>query len=102
MSNTVVNREVIFIYNLHRLLALFVILFQTARTLYFLWVRGGYSKTGAYSWRRGRTRKWNCQHSTPVSGMVMVMVGYLPIHREKTPIRSVGIGRGKWVDVEKF
>ena len=36
MSNTVVNHEVPFIYDLHRLLALFVTLFQTARTLYFL------------------------------------------------------------------
>jgi len=50
MSNTVVNGEVI--YDFHRLLALFVRLFQTARRLYFLQVGGGYSQTGAYSWRR--------------------------------------------------
>ena len=51
MSNTVVNRKVtLILYDLHRLLALFVTLFQTARTLYLLCAIAGYSKRGAYSW----------------------------------------------------
>jgi len=46
MSNTVVNHEdMTFTGYWH-----FSPDFQTAPTLYFLWVGGGYSKTGAYSW----------------------------------------------------
>ena len=40
-------------YGPGRLLALFTTIFQTARTLYFLWVLDGYAKAGAQSLRRG-------------------------------------------------
>ena len=49
--------EVILIY--HRLLALFCTLFQTARTLYFLWAGGHYSQRGAYSWRGDTSKSSN-------------------------------------------
>ena len=44
MSNTMANRKVTSIYDLHRLLAHLLTLFQTARTLYLFCVGAGYSK----------------------------------------------------------
>ena len=49
MSNTAVNREVMIMYDLHQLLALFSYFKQLEH--HFLSVGGGYSKTGVYSWR---------------------------------------------------
>ena len=55
MSNTVVNREAMIIFDLHQLLALFSCFKQLKH--YFLSVGGGYSKTGVYSWRGDTSRQ---------------------------------------------